>query len=306
MTDATIRAAGGVLWRASGGDGGESVEVAVIHRPRYDDWSLPKGKLAAGEREVDGAIREVLEETGYHVRLGRSLGETRYQKAMDGYSRPKVVRWWAMEAGAGGFGPTREVDELRWLSLGEAHELLTRETDRDVLERFVRGTPVGRMVLLVRHARAYPRATWEGDDNLRPLDACGWAQADELVRLLAHFDPTLIVSAPALRCRQTVEPLAGSLGVPVPTDDLISAEGYPAHEPEAIQLLRTLGSAHDCVVICSQGEVIPDLLQRVAADDDVDLPEQAVRKGSVWALEFQGPRAVGAEYFPPPDAAECA
>jgi len=306
VSDATIRAAGGVLWRATNDDGGsESVEVALIHRPRYDDWSLPKGKLAAGEREVDGAIREVLEETGYHVRLGRSLGETRYLKAMDGYARPKVVRWWAMEAGAGGFGPTREVDELRWLSLGEAHELLTRDTDRDVLERFVRGTAVGRMVLLVRHARAYPRATWEGDDDLRPLDACGWAQADELVRLLAHFDPTAIVSAAALRCRQTVEPLAGSLGLPVGTNALLSAGGYPEHEGDAIGLVRTLGGPRDCVVLCSQGEVIPDLLQRVALEDDVDLPDGPTRKASVWALEFQGPRALGAEYFAPPEAEEC-
>src|SRR5690349_18691345 len=93
----TIRAAGGVLWR-EGTDGGPEpgVEVAVIHRPRYDDWSLPKGKLAGAESEVDGAIREVLEETGFHVRLGRALGESRYLKEQGGILRPKVVRWWAM------------------------------------------------------------------------------------------------------------------------------------------------------------------------------------------------------------------
>ncbi len=128
MSEGTIRAAGGVLWRnAADADGPAAIEVAIIHRQRYDDWSLPKGKLAAGEREVDGAIREVLEETGYHVRLGRSLGETRYQKVDSGAAREKVVRWWAMEAASGGFGPTREVDELRWLTLGEAHDALTRD-----------------------------------------------------------------------------------------------------------------------------------------------------------------------------------
>ena len=104
----TIRAAGGVLWReADGGVTAPAVEVAIIHRPRYGDWTLPKGKLASGESEVDGAIREVLEETGYRPRLGRAMGETRYFKEQAGFLRPKVVRWWAMEATGGAFSPTR-------------------------------------------------------------------------------------------------------------------------------------------------------------------------------------------------------
>src|ERR687895_2748251 len=114
-----IRAAGGVLWRPTSDNDGQ-VEVAVIHRPRYDDWSLPKGKLAPGEPTLDGAVREVLEETGYRVRVGRPLGETRYLKVSGEEERLKIVRWWAMEAEAGGFSPSREVDELRWLPLGEA------------------------------------------------------------------------------------------------------------------------------------------------------------------------------------------
>jgi 8-oxo-dGTP diphosphatase len=113
------------------------VEVALVHRPRYDDWSLPKGKLAAGESEIDGAVREVLEETGFHARVGRSLGETRYLKEQDRVMRPKVVRWWAMEATNGAFVPTREVDDLRWLDPAEARGMLTRPTDRQLLDRFI-------------------------------------------------------------------------------------------------------------------------------------------------------------------------
>jgi 8-oxo-dGTP pyrophosphatase MutT (NUDIX family) len=139
-SDQTIRAAGGILWRSPPtAAASRSPEVAVIHRPRYDDWSLPKGKLAPGESEIDGAIREVLEETGFHVRVGRSLGETRYPKEQDRVVRNKVVRWWAMEATSGAFVSTREVDELRWVSLGEARDLLTRATDRELLERFAEG-----------------------------------------------------------------------------------------------------------------------------------------------------------------------
>ena len=116
-----IRAAGGVVWRRVEGIDGESgVEVAVIHRPRYDDWSLPKGKVSASESDLEGAVREVLEETGFHVRVGRGLGETRYVKGNGAGMRPKVVRWWAMQAEEGSFSATREVDDLRWLSLAEA------------------------------------------------------------------------------------------------------------------------------------------------------------------------------------------
>ena len=303
---ATIRAAGGVLWREGPGSSGEPlVEVALIHRPRYDDWSLPKGKLAAGESEVDGAIREVLEETGYHVRLGRALGETRYLKDQAGQMRPKVVRWWAMEAIAGAFSPTREVDELRWLSLADAHALVTRATDRELLERFVRGPAPSRVVLLVRHGSAGSRSTWQGDDRERPLDDCGRGQADELVRLLAHFDPTEIVSADVLRCRQTVEPLADALSLGIRDEPVLSESVYPGREIDAVTLIRTLGGPHHASVACSQGEVIPDLIGRLSREDAVDLPAVSTRKGSTWALTFQGPRLLSCEYFDPPPVAAC-
>lgn len=128
-----------MVWRRaeSGPEGG--VEVALVHRPRYDDWSLPKGKLGPGESEVECAIREVFEETGYHVRVGRPLGETRYDKLTRRGARPKVVRWWAMEARCGAFAPTREVDDMRWSPLAEAERLLTRDTDRGLLRRFEAG-----------------------------------------------------------------------------------------------------------------------------------------------------------------------
>ena len=118
-----------------------------------------------------------------------------------------------MEATAG-HSPTREVDQLRWLTLGDAHDAMTRDMDRDVLDRFVRGSSTGRMVLLVRNGSATSRSAWQSEDRLRPLDPCGWAQADELVRLLAHFDPSDIRAADVVRCLQTVQPLASSLGLP--------------------------------------------------------------------------------------------
>ena len=110
-------------------------------------------------------MREVLEETGYHVRVGRPLGETRYDKVVGKVARPKVVRWWAMQATTGTFTSTREVDDLRWLPLSEAEQLLTRDTDRDLLRRFAQGPAPTRTVLLVRHASAGSRGKW---DRRRP------------------------------------------------------------------------------------------------------------------------------------------
>ena len=137
-----IRAAGGVLWRPAETPSGEpGVEVTVIHRPRYDDWSLPKGKLAPGESEVDAAVREVLEETGFRVRIGRPLGESRYLKVTDGVEQLKVVHWWAMQAVSGAFVPNVEVDQLSWLSLDAASARLGRDSERVVLERFTHGPP---------------------------------------------------------------------------------------------------------------------------------------------------------------------
>jgi 8-oxo-dGTP diphosphatase len=132
-----VRAAGGVLWRSAGSGSGEGIEIGVVHRPRYDDWSLPKGKLAPGESELDAAVREVLEETGFHVRVGEALGTTRYRRIVNGEDRPKVVHWWAMEATSGEFTPNAEVDALRWIPLDTARNVLSTASDLTVLRRFL-------------------------------------------------------------------------------------------------------------------------------------------------------------------------
>lgn len=303
-----IRAAGGVVWRhAEGADGEPGVEVAVIHRPRYDDWSLPKGKLAAGESDLEGAVREVLEETGYHVRVGRPLGETRYDKAGMGGTRPKVVRWWSMQAEEGAFSPTREVDDLRWLSLALASDQMTRDTDRDVLERFARGTTPTRTILLVRHAAAGSRSAWAGDDRDRPLDDCGVAQADELIRIVAHFEIGSVISADYRRCLETVAPLADAFDLAVTLEPLLSEVGYPGREEEAVSLLRRQGDADHDALACSQGDVIPDLLARLADADGYPL-ETPIRnrKGSTWALSIDADgRLVAADYLDAPRPDPC-
>jgi 8-oxo-dGTP pyrophosphatase MutT (NUDIX family) len=120
-----IRAAGGVVWRRRDGQ----PEVILVHRPRYDDWSFPKGKAEEGESDEDCALREVHEETGLTCTLGSSLPPVSYRSK----GRPKRVRYWLMEPRAGDFSPHREVDEIAWLGLAEAGERLTYGHDRDLL-----------------------------------------------------------------------------------------------------------------------------------------------------------------------------
>ena len=308
MTGPLIRAAGGVVWRPAESPNGETtVEVAVIHRPRYDDLSLPKGKLASGESELEGAVREVLEETGFHVRVGRPLGETRYDKATADGPRPKVIRWWAMEAEEGSFSATREVDELHWLSLADASSQLTRPTDREVLERFARGVAPTRTVLLVRHGSAGNRSGWTGDDRERPLDECGIAQADELVRRLSRFEVGRVVSADPRRCVDTVAPVAEALDLRVEVEPLLSEVAYPGREEEAVALVRQLGDVELDAIACSQGDVIPDLVARLAAADGLALDEPIrAAKGSTWALTLdRDGQLVAADHLEPPRPFAC-
>jgi 8-oxo-(d)GTP phosphatase len=303
LDEHVIHAAGGVVWRTkSENEEPSDVEVAIVHRPRYDDWTIPKGKCGRGEPIVECAIREVFEETGYRVRLGRYLGEAHYMKVSAGEERPKVVYYWSLRADGGLFTPTQEVDGLRWLSVDDARPMLTRSTDRAILDRFAEGPVFTSTVLLVRHASAGSRSGWVGDDRARPLDSKGLEQAEQMVRLLSRFGVGRIISADFVRCVQTVEPLSEAIGIPIEEEPLNSELDYPGNEAAALELVRSVGSPDSAVVISSQGGVIPDILERLAKEDDFDLPgDFEAKKGSTWALSFGGQRLAAAEYFPAPE-----
>ena len=182
----TTLAAGAVVWRGTP----QNPEIALIHRPHYDDWSLPKGKVDPGESLPTTAVREIFEETGFNVRLGKLIGKVTYPVQ----GRTKVVYYWVAKYLGGTYSTNGETDELRWLPIDEAQDLLSYDVDTAVVAKAakrLRIAPATR-VLYVRHARAHERGSWQGDDNLRPLDKKGRRQAEMLVPMLSAFHPTAI------------------------------------------------------------------------------------------------------------------
>jgi 8-oxo-dGTP pyrophosphatase MutT (NUDIX family)/phosphohistidine phosphatase SixA len=232
-----IRAAGGVVRRRG--------DVLVVHRPKYGDWTFPKGKAKSGETDEECALREVEEETGLRCRLGCELASTRY-RALAG---PKVVRYWEMAPLEGEFRPSAEVDEVRWLPPSRAATLLSYGRDGKVLESL--GPPP---LLFVRHASAGDREQWVGDDRLRPLDEKGRRQAAELVTTLEPYAVERVLSSPFVRCIQSVEPLAAARGLEVETTEVL-ADGAGA---DCVR--RLLGElAGSPVVLCGHGGEIEEL-----------------------------------------------
>jgi 8-oxo-(d)GTP phosphatase len=294
----TIHAAGAVLWRPSTADGAgpDAVEVALVHRPRYDDWSLPKGKLDPGESEPVAAVREVEEETGYAAALGRRLASVSYPTEQG----TKKVRYWAARALGGEFVPNAEVDELVWLPVGAAMKRVAYPHDRKVLRRFAKHPADTRTVLVVRHAVAGNKARYKGNDHERPLDKTGRAQAESLVGLLLAFGATELHAAPRTRCRQTLEPIAEELGVGIADEPALSEEGY-ADDPAAGRLrLAEIAKSDGTPVICTQGKVIPDLIAWWCALDGVRPDKSRNRKGSTWVLSLAGGTLVAADHIGSP------
>lgn len=277
-----VRAAGGVIVRP--GAGGMS-EVALVHRPAYDDWSFPKGKLDPDETMPFAAVREVAEETGHACRLGALVGDVRYAVG----DRGKLVRYWAAEARGGEFTPGDETDELRWLDPDDAMALLSYPYDAGVLSRFIQLGPPACAIALVRHAKAGSRNQWDGDDSLRPLSGSGHEQAQHLARLLPLFGPERIVTAPPVRCRETVEPLAEALDLSIAEEPLFGEHGYWRQQADAFARLQELATKPGVTVVSSQGGVIPSIVGALVTTAElagVDADDIRSRKGSTWLLTF--------------------
>ncbi len=273
-----LRSAGGVAARPSP-EGG--TEVALVHRPRFDDWSLPKGKLKRGEHPLAAAVREVREETGADTLVGARLPTVSYDVWANDHLRGKVVDYWAMTViGAASWQAGREVDEVIWLPVDHALKRLSYPHDRRVLRAFAELPSLSRPILLLRHASTGERSAWSGDDQMRPLDEAGQQEAAALAEILPLFGPTTLISAEPMRCQQTLNPLAQALNLVVQLDSRFDESASPE---DAAERLRELADPDGAVVVCSQRRLIPDVVALLTGQA---AGRYRAAKAEGWALSF--------------------
>jgi 8-oxo-dGTP diphosphatase len=296
VDDGTVRAAGALLWRGKG----KKLEVAVVHRPKYDDWSWPKGKLDPGESWAEAAVREVLEETGLHARLGIPLPLARYRVGATRPYRPKVVQYWAARVVATGGQIAQEVDEVRWLPPDKARRTLHYRRDRLQLDALVAAADAGALdswpLLVVRHASTVPRRAWKGEDSERPLNDTGKARAAELVPVLSAYQVQRLVTSDTERCAATLAPYARVSGLRLRGRHAFSEDGYSQDPKRLVKALDKLLGKGEPAAVCTHRPVLPAVLKALAeragsADVGEALRESAgpgLVKGEVLVAHVSG------------------
>lgn len=281
-----IRAGGALVWRFRDplrpmipGEpiGEDDIEVLLVHRPQYRDWSWPKGKVESRENILAAAVREVEEETGHVVRLHAPLTTQRYRL---GSGQTKEVRYWVGTVVGNPQSaeyrsivplrqpahraPAREIDEVRWVDPAHADRMLTRRGDRRLLTELMmrahNGELVTAAVAFLPYAKAVPAHQWSADDALRPLTRQGVRQALDLVDICAAFGFQRAYSAQNVRARQTVGPWAALSGVEVRVSELVSQTGDMSVEDSAAFVDEIVGTGSDPVLVCAERAVVPRLL----------------------------------------------
>jgi 8-oxo-(d)GTP phosphatase len=246
-----IKAAGAVAWRPIP-DGGEP-EVLLVHRRKYNDWSLPKGKAEPGEPLPVAAVREVFEEGGARLVLGRRLTSVRYQAG----GRPKRVHFWAARvAGVDDRAvPNSEVDQLAWLPATDARERASYAHDVRVLDDFTSQRADTVPLILLRHAAALPKTDWAGDDGERPLADSGRADANALATVLSCFAPLAqVISSDAVRCLDTVRPYAELSGAQVRAERALQVGSSGTDAADSAAIITDAVRAGEPAVCCAHRE----------------------------------------------------
>ncbi|GCD90612.1 NUDIX hydrolase [Nocardioides sp. LS1] len=285
MPQRDVLAAGAVVFRPG-------KRVLLVHRPKYDDWSFPKGKVDPGEHVTAAAVREVAEETGVHVRLGAPLSAQRYPNG----DRMKNVAYWTGRAvgddDVSGYLVNTEIDDVRWVDFDEAVGLLTYPHDVDTLREAAKMRRKTRALVVLRHGQARSRKAWRKDDRLRPLMAAGRLQAQHLVPVLAAYDVTRVVSSSSTRCVESVAPYADVTGWKLELEDALSEEAATAHD--VLRIIDDLVHGDEGAVLCSHRPVLPAVFDALGLrDPDLEPGSMLVahlRKGAVVATEIQSVR----------------
>lgn len=264
-----IRAAGAVLWRERDG----RLEVALVHRPRYQDWSWPKGKVDPGECEPATAVREVAEEVGVQVVLGVPLARVGY-RLPDGVN--KVVRYWTARVATDDDAPALqarpavaaatpdEIDDVIWVGAGTAAELLSRRENRPALDTVAAMWEQGRLdtrvLAIARHGQARKRSSWPDGEATRPLTGQGRRQADALVPLLSAFGVAAVATSPWERCLRTVTPYAERSGLPVYGVAALTEAAYREDPGAAIAAVAAYRIEPRDAVVVTHRPVLPAVM----------------------------------------------
>jgi len=269
----TIFAAGALLWRVRK----NQLQVALVHRPRYEDWSWPKGKTELGETLPAAAVREVTEETGHQIVLGVPLPGLEY-RLEEGHL--KEVHFWAARLATDDDepalrardeiqpAPREEIDDVIWLYAADAHERLTRREDRRPLltleAMHAKNRLATRALVVARHGRARRRITWSGTEEKRPLTEAGRAQARALVPIFSAYGVQELVSSPWRRCTETFKPYQDASGATLTTRPAIT-ERYHRESPKgAVTVVRDLLATHVDLAICTHRPVLPAVMTTLA------------------------------------------
>ena len=286
---AKVRAAGCVVLRGEGDD----AEVLLIHRPPYDDWTLPKGKGITDELPPQTAVREVHEETGVMVRLGVRLPTIRYQVSKG----LKAVEYWRAEVvEEHPWQPDGEVDKVKWLPIHKAMETMTYADERRVLSAAVLLPPTTPLIL-VRHGKAMLRKDWAGRDQDRRLTSRGRRQAKELSQLLMAYGVDSLVSSSSTRCMETLRPYAEDAGLPIEAEDVLTEEEGTVKPKHVRAYVRALFKTIDVpTAICGHRPVLPQMFEGLGLEPRPMVVGEAIvvhrdEEGNQVAVEVHKPTA---------------
>jgi 8-oxo-dGTP pyrophosphatase MutT (NUDIX family)/phosphohistidine phosphatase SixA len=315
-----IETAGALVWRVRH----DRLQVQLVHRPRYDDWSWPKGKHDTGESLTTTAVREVAEETGKQVVLGLPLPGLQY---LTPEGRVKRVHYWAARRSAqdvdsrplAARAPVaavnrHEIDDTVWLDVDEAAERLTRTTDRGPLDALVEAHAAHRLrtraLVIVRHGRAVARQSWFGDEQDRPLTPVGHGQAVALVPVLADYGVNTVVSSRWERCATTMDPYVRAAGLRPEYSDSLGEAQHERSPARVAAAVRDLLETSQASVLCTHRPVLPTVLDVLGQHSRSVVAAVLPRRDPYLepgealvahvASTSKGPRVVAAERVAPP------
>ena len=277
-----ISAAGAVVWRKHKDN---FTEVAIIHRPKYDDWSFPKGKIEVGESLIACAHREVLEETNLQTEFGPHLGQVEYFTP-DGLK--KVTYWSAKVIAEKPFRTNTEVDQLKWIPITKVIAVLTNETDKEIFDKFVKVKFNSKPFILLRHAKAITRDEWQGEDDDRPLSSSGQNQAMRLLSTYQVFNIDQIHSSDAVRCYDTVKSMAKGLDIKLEVSSKLSENTYKKDKEKAFDYVSELIKEDKSILICSHNPILPKMLNKLTKKSEIEADEDKLSPADGWVIHRSG------------------